>query len=198
MMLLDELGLADYQAGHHFYETYASEQSGVDIASYNQFMQRPFVEHPLETLLEVRATFVETRIAPRASREMLSIVDEHIAAGHVTSIVTGSQRFVTEPVAEFFGIPHLLASDAEKRDGSYTGRPVDPPCFREGKCVHVERLLDSLGSSWESVTESWYYADSHHDVPLFERVRHPIAVGPNPTLEKIAIEAGWKILRPHD
>ncbi|HET9653267.1 MAG TPA: haloacid dehalogenase-like hydrolase, partial [Usitatibacter sp.] len=42
--------------------------------------------------------------------------------------------------------------------------------------------------------ESWFYSDSHNDLPLLERVSHPVAVDPDATLRAEAERRGWPIL----
>ncbi|NDP49361.1 MAG: HAD-IB family hydrolase, partial [Sulfuriferula multivorans] len=48
------------------------------------------------------------------------------------------------------------------------------------------------------LTNSWFYSDSHNDLPLLEKVRHPIAVDPDSTLQAHALQKGWPVisLRP--
>ena len=42
--------------------------------------------------------------------------------------------------------------------------------------------------------ESWFYSDSLNDMPLLEKVDHPVAVDPDPTLRAYAQERGWAII----
>jgi phosphoserine phosphatase len=41
--------------------------------------------------------------------------------------------------------------------------------------------------------DSWFYSDSHNDLPLLEAVAHPVAVDPDDPLRAIAAERGWPI-----
>jgi phosphoserine phosphatase len=43
-------------------------------------------------------------------------------------------------------------------------------------------------------SETWFYSDSINDLPLLERVTHPVAVDPDPNLASIARGCGWRIL----
>ena len=40
---------------------------------------------------------------------------------------------------------------------------------------------------------SWFYSDSHNDLPLLETVAHPVAVDPDPQLRATAEQRGWQI-----
>ena len=41
---------------------------------------------------------------------------------------------------------------------------------------------------------SWGYSDSHNDLPLLNRVEHPVAVRPDYMLRVYAQEHGWSII----
>jgi len=42
--------------------------------------------------------------------------------------------------------------------------------------------------------ESWFYSDSITDMPMLERVGHPVAVNPDPRLRLEAKRRNWPIL----
>jgi len=68
------------------------------------------------------------------------------------------------------------------------------PCFREGKVVRLEAWLAERGGSLATCSESWFYSDSLNDLPLLERVSHPVAVDPDETLRAHAERKGWPII----
>jgi len=68
------------------------------------------------------------------------------------------------------------------------------PCFREGKITCVEQWLAAQGRRWEDFAETRFYSDSHNDLPLLERVTHPIAVRPDHPLRQAALARGWDII----
>src|SRR5690625_7134606 len=74
-----------------------------------------------------------------------ALLDEHREKGHFLLIITATNRFITEPIAELLGVDDLLATDAELLDGRYTGRVAGTPCFREGKVTRLEQWLRSGG-----------------------------------------------------
>ena len=106
-------------------------------------------------------------------------------------IITASNRFVAEPIAALFGIDNLIACEPEMRAGEYTGRACGIPSFAAGK---VRRLGDWLAQGGRQVSESWFYSDSHNDLPLLGKVDHPVAVDPDETLKKEARKAGWPVI----
>ena len=79
----------------------------------------------------------------------------------------------------------------------YTGKPEGLPCFQRGKVVHLEAWRAQWRASEASspdLEETWFYSDSHNDLPLLSTVDHPVAVDPDPTLRLHAQERGWTIL----
>jgi len=58
----------------------------------------------------------------------------------------------------------------------------------------VIRLDAWLAENGETLEDSYFYSDSHNDLPLLERVTHAIAVDPDPKLEAVARERKWDII----
>ena len=42
--------------------------------------------------------------------------------------------------------------------------------------------------------DATFYSDSMNDLPLLEKVQHPVATNPDPRLRQLAIQRGWRIL----
>ena len=57
----------------------------------------------------------------------------------------------------------------------------------------MEQWLADRQLGWGDV-ESTFYSDSMNDVPLLEKVDHPVATNPDPRLRALAQERGWRIL----
>ena len=58
----------------------------------------------------------------------------------------------------------------------------------------MESWLAERGLTWEEVTKSTFYSDSMNDLPLLERVTHPVATNPAPNLRALAKERQWFVL----
>jgi len=48
-----------------------------------------------------------------------------------------------------------------------------------------------MGLWWSSFERSWFYSDSHNDLPLMGKVSDPVAVDADDTLRAHAAAAGW-------
>ena len=117
-------------------------------------------------------------------------INQHRKQGDTIVIITATNSFVTGPIAEAFGVDHLIATEPEIVDGQYTGKVNGTPCFQQGKITKLNEWLEQTGKNLES---SYFYSDSHNDLPLLEQVTHPIAVDPDNQLKTIAQERNWKI-----
>ena len=114
------------------------------------------------------------------------------------AIVTATNSFVTAPICKEFGISNLIATLPAEHEGQFTGKVEGIPSFKEGKIVRVENWLASLGQNWASFESSYFYSDSHNDLPLLRRVTHPVAVDPDDTLLQAANAAGWPVISLRD
>ncbi|MGH8550916.1 MAG: HAD family hydrolase, partial [Methylococcales bacterium] len=95
-------------------------------------------------------------------------------------------------------VGHLIATEPELRAGSFTGKVAGTPCFRDGKVARVEAWLAGIGRPLEGFAASWFYSDSHNDLPLLKRVDHPVAVDPDETLREVALNHNWPIISLRD
>lgn len=190
---LAQQGLVDKESyereNQRFYDEYKS--GTLDIFEFLEFSLRPLSENSLVQLKQLHQQFMDKSIRPIITPAARAKVDEHRQAGDTLLIITATNAFITAPIAAELGIENLLATDPEMVDGRYTGKVSGTPCFREGK---VERLETWLQQTGLNLANSYFYSDSHNDLPLLERVSKPVAVDPDETLQQHAQMKGWDII----
>ena len=190
---LVDRGLVDpaihQQRNDHFYEQYKS--GSLDIHEYLEFAMRPLTQYDTEQMLAERERFLIERIDPLITQHARDLIEKHRAAGDVLLIITATNGFVTYPIAARLDIEHIIAPHPEVLDGRYTGKTVGIPSFQGGK---VTRLNDWIAEHQHSLEGSYFYSDSHNDLPLLRIVDHPVAVDPDDTLKAAAEAAGWPII----
>lgn len=186
-------GIVDGEAyereNQRFYDEYKAGE--LDIFEFLAFSLKPLAETDPEQLFAMRDRFIEQRIMPIILPAARELVAKHRDQGHTLMIITATNHFVTKPIATELGIPYLLATNPEISNGRYTGQVSGTPCFQEGK---VKRLHEWLAHSDENLIDSWFYSDSHNDIPLLELVTHPVAVDADETLTQHAEMKGWDII----
>jgi len=191
---LIEQGVLDrevYEARNQdFYDQYKA--GTLDILEFLDFQLKPLSRHPRAVLDAWHREFMARKIAPIMRDSARALVARH--HGDLRVVITATNSFVTAPIAREFGIEHLIATEPEQRAGEFTGNVLGVPCFREGKVRRLEDWLAAQDRPLASFRESWFYSDSHNDLPLLERVTNPVAVDPDATLRAHAARHGWPII----
>jgi HAD superfamily hydrolase (TIGR01490 family) len=178
----------------HFYQQYLA--GTLDIEAYVDFATSSWRQrHPAEAQA-MRERFMREVMAPALRPQALALVKRHQDAGDLVAIVTATNEFVTRPIADAFGVQELIAVELQRdAQGRVTGRIEGVPTFQEGKIQRVLQWLQQRDHAWEQFDRITFYSDSPNDLPLLEKVSHPVATNPSPALEKIARERGWPILK---
>lgn len=172
-------------------------EGSVDTLEFVRFYLRTLVPHPMPRLLAWRGLYLERAIRPRIPAVARALVAGHQRKGALVAIITATNRFLTELTALELGVEHLIATEPEMREGRFTGDCSGTPAFREGKVTRLEEWLALRGTALRDFRVSRFYSDSINDVPLLERVTHPVAVDPDARLERLAAERSWPVLRLH-
>ena len=191
---LIEQGVLDrevYEAQNQaFYDQYKA--GTLNIHEFLDFQLKPLSRHPRAVLDQWHAEYMKKKIHPMLRDTARALVDKH--KGDVRVVVTATNSFVTAPIARLFGIEHLIATEPEQRNGEFTGGVSGLPCFKEGKPTRLQSWLAARGETLQSYNQSWFYSDSHNDLPLLDRVSHPVAVDPDDKLREHAVAAGWPVM----
>lgn len=190
---LAEQGVLDADTYLPEIQRYQAEyEAGVlDIHEFLGFHSRTLASYDRPTLERWRVKYMEEKVKPMIPASAYALVNKHRAEGDTLIMITATIRFVASPIASEFGMEHLLASEATIINGHFDGTLSGVPCFQNGK---VERLLDWMGQFQQVLRDSWFYSDSHNDLPLLSLVDHPVAVNPDPILTKQALHRGWQII----
>lgn len=177
------------QANQDFYDQYLA--GTMDIFEFLAFQLKPLADNSLIDLHRWRKQYLAEKIEPILLLEGRSFITQHQQQGDTLLIITATNSFITTPIAEKLGIQNLIATEPEIVDGIYTGKVAGTPSYQQGK---VERLMAWLNKHSQTLEGSYFYSDSHNDLPLLNLVDHPIAVDPDPKLHAIAQQKDWKIL----
>lgn len=175
-----------------FYDQYKA--GTLDIHEFLDFQLKPLSRHSRKVLDDWHEQFMAESVMPMVTSQSRELVKQHLDAGDVCVIITATNSFVTAPIAQVFGIEHLIATEPEHIDGQFTGRVADVPCFREGKITRLDNWLAARGWTLDNCEDSVFYSDSMNDLPLMCKVKHPVAANPDATLRAYAEQHGWPII----
>jgi len=143
-------------------------------------------------LEEVGEEVFVKHLAKRIYPESRALVQAHQEAGHTVAIVSSATRYQADPLARDMGIEHVLCTELEVKEGVFTGDVIWPTCYGEGKAIAARNLAARAGLD---LSESFFYTDSHEDLPLLEAVGRPRPLNPNRQLAQIAKERQWPVRR---
>ncbi len=190
---LTEIGAVDGDSFRREHDRYYADylEGNLDIDAFLRFQLAPLARHPLDRLHAWRTRFVTEKIRPILLPRAQALLDEHRSAGHALLIITATNRFITQPIAHLMGVDDLIATDPEFRDGRFTGEVAGIPSYAAGK---VERFRLWMIERDAKLKETWFYSDSHNDLPLLDRVSHAVAVDPDERLRRTALARGWSVI----
>ena len=195
LFLISE-GLLDakkhFERNEQFYADYKAGQ--LNIMEFLKFQLKPLSEHKKTFLDELHLKYMEKVIKPMMTAKAQVLVDKHKAAGDLCVVITATNSFVTKPIATAYGIEHLIGSDPEMVNGEYTGGVTGVPSFQAGKVTRINQWLAERGKKLSDFETSYFYSDSHNDLPLMKLVTNPVAVDADEILTAYAQVQAWLLI----
>lgn len=175
-----------------FYEQYKA--GTLNIYDFARFSLTPISKLDDEALNTLHQEYMASVIRPKMTPKAVDLVNQHRAQGHTLMVITATNSVVTRPIAQAFGIEHLIATEPKRVNGRYTTEIDGIASFQMGK---VTRLQEWLKNHTETLEGSYFYSDSHNDIPLLEMVTYPVVVNPDSRLNAVAKERAWPIIDLH-
>ena len=172
-----------------YYQDY--QQGTLDIHAFLKFQLRFLAQNDSATLHAWREKFLKQKIQPIILPKAEQLIEQHRCCGHTLLIITATNDFIAEPIAKLLHIDNLIATKAEVKENAYTGEISDIPSFAAGKVILYKKWLKSNQFTPQS---SYFYSDSHNDIPLLSYVTHPVAVDPDKMLQSKAKQSNWEII----
>ena len=183
----------DSKKRDQFYDDY--DNGCLDIDAFLRFQLAPlgkFSRHELDTM---HAEFMDKYIVRHITTTAKNMVKNHIDNGDDVVLVSATNEFVITPIAAQFGIHNVVGVRLViDQNGNYTGEYTGTPSFKEGKIVRLNEWLQQQGKTMSDYERTYFYSDSHNDLPLLRLVDCPVAVNPDAVLHAAATEKGWQII----
>jgi HAD superfamily hydrolase (TIGR01490 family) len=167
----------------------------VGLLEFTEFYLSTLTGHPVDRLEAWREEFERTKIVPAippASRELIA---RHLGKGDLCVMTTAASRFLAGPIGRELGFEHVIATEAEMRDGRFTGKVSGLPNMRESKIARLDAWLADRDLRLAAFRQTWFYSDSRNDIPLLSKVTHPVAVNPDAMLAELATTKGWPVMQ---
>jgi HAD superfamily hydrolase (TIGR01490 family) len=182
------------ETNNRFYREY--QEGTIRMEDWLEFQLAPLARRSAGELQAWHREFMRRKVVPIILPKARELLAKHEDALRV--IVTATNRFIVGPICGELGVVHVIASEYEEVNGVPTGKPRGQPSFGAGKVTRLTEWLALRGQALADFKESWFYSDSHNDIPLLERVTHPVAVDPDARLKKHAQDRGWPVISLRD
>ena len=189
MWELDQ-GLVAPEIAAWAHQRYADYKSG-KVSEDDMCGEMVFLHEGLrESLVQAAATqFFDEHMVRRIFPELRNLVRKLIDQGCDVWAVSSTNEWTIRAGMRYFGIPanKILAAAVEIEDGIITDRLIRVPTG-DGK-------PNALRSALENPPEA-AFGNSKWDVAMLATAKHGFAVNPNPDLEDVARQFGWRIYFP--
>ena len=166
-----------------------TEKSEV-IARFQKSATDFIAGHKVDEIRKIGEEIYTEFVSPSLWEGTMAIAQRHLNAGDEVWLVTASPQDFAELIAEKLGFTGALGTQAETKDGKYTGNLIGPLLHGKEKASAVIKLTNEPKIN---IKECFAYSDSHNDLPLLNTVGHPNAINPDAKLRIISFSSGWPV-----
>jgi HAD superfamily hydrolase (TIGR01490 family) len=189
---LVDRGLAEANAlevADQFYQDYLRGE--LDVNAFTRFQLKEFEGRSVLEVEEWSQSHFENYVKATIYPEAYILVKNALATNCPVAILTATNKTLAKPVANYLGIPTVLACDVKQVSGVYYAEMATDYSLGDGKIAYAQAFLRPLGLKLSEVA---YYGDSLADIAMLEQVGFPYAVNPSGKLLERAKAEGWTIL----
>lgn len=147
---------------------------------------------PLTKILKIGNECFERDIKKRLFPQGVALVKKHQEKGDRVALLSSGPHMTLQALQKFLKIDEAFTMGPEIINGILTSQIQLPICHAEGKIYYAEEFAKKKGVSLQ---KCYFYTDHISDLPLLEKVGHPVLVNPSKRLEQIAKKKGWEILK---
>lgn len=143
---------------------------------------------PESKYIELGEEVFEKSLVSEIFPEARALVKAHQNKGHTVAIVSSALPYQIRPFARYLGIDIIRCTQLEVKNGLFTGNVIRPTCWGEGKAIAGRELSETYDLDLD---ESFFYSDSHEDLPLLEAVGKPRPLNADEKLAALARDRNW-------
>ena len=148
-----------------------------------------------QLFIQVGEEVYQKHLAKEIYPESRALVAAHMAKGHTVAIISAATPYQVNSIARDLGVEHVMCTRMEVENGVFTGNIVEPACWGDGKAHAAKELTEQYNLD---LSKSYFYTDSHEDLPLMEIVGNPRPLNPDTKLSAVAFQNDWPIFRFND
>ena len=146
----------------------------------------------VDRLRQFAHSTVPGHVLPRVFPEARHRIQWHRDRGDLVFLVSSSPREFIAELGSLLGVDDVAATQAEVRDGRYTGRIIR---FCHGE-MKAKALRELAAAHHVDLERSYAYGDSYvSDLAMLSAVGNAVCVNPDRALTATAIQRGWTVER---
>lgn len=142
-------------------------------------------------LMEQAYTLFRNEIASMIYPQARALVEAHRHAGHRLVMATSATPYQALPVQQDMMFDELLCTTPVVTDGILTGELVGDSLWGPRK---AQAAIDYAAREGVELASCFAYSNGGEDVPLLEAVGRPVALNPDPDLQRYAAKKKWPSL----
>jgi HAD superfamily hydrolase (TIGR01490 family) len=129
-------------------------------------------------------------LVPNISKPASDRIRWHQNEGHQIVLLSASPAAYLEDLARELRADALIATRLIWQCDCLTGEIDGKNCKGSEKLSRLIECYNGKDIDWRA---SYSYADSISDLPVFEKVGHPVVINPHSKLQRLAVERKWPI-----
>lgn len=135
--------------------------------------------------------FVAEKLLQSLYEPVVQRLEQHQHRGDFVVLMSGTLYPIARALADHLGVEYVCATLLSQRNGMYLAQPPEMHPYDAAKLNIVVRLARELGFDMKDIAA---YGDSRRDLFLLSAVGEPVAVRPDATLLRVALERDWEVI----
>ena len=172
-----------------FFDDY--NRGELDVDEFIAFQLEEFKGRKLSDMEKLGKEHFSLMVKDQIYPKVPAVIKEILKTGRPISLLTATNRVIATPVAEFLGIPEVMATEVESINGVCSGGMSGEYCALEEK---VTRALAFCKKHKLQMSDIAYYGDSITDRFVLDAVGFPFPTNPSFELARYAKEKNWDCL----
>jgi HAD superfamily hydrolase (TIGR01490 family) len=162
----------------------------MDIESITRKLSERFIGMTYDEVIKMGNDWYENNGRQYVRNFIKEIIESHKKDGFKIIMLSASPWSICYPVFKDLEMDDLVCSELIFENNIFV-RMADDYCYGQKK---ADMAVDYSKKHDIDLKKSYFYTDSHSDLPFLKKVGNPICVTPDKKLKKVALENNWKIL----
>ncbi|MDD5456974.1 MAG: HAD-IB family hydrolase [Candidatus Margulisbacteria bacterium] len=145
---------------------------------------------PAKEINKIFKQCFEKEIKPMIYSESVQMLNEFNKKGFEIFFISSTFEPLATLIRDHIGFGSVIATKLEEKDGYYTGKIKGKVCYGVEKLLKIEEVTKERQLN---LKDSYAFSDHISDIPMLQKVGHPVVVNPCSQLNKTAKKNKWEI-----